>query len=153
LGHNFFGETRLELRRGEPEKGSRVPNREPPFRHQELHLRRQAQQAEEIGDRCPILPCPLGDLFVAEFELLHHPVESVSQFNGVEVLPLNVLDKTELQQLIVSKVLDHGRHALEASKPRSTKSALSRDQFVPFSAAAYDQGLDDAIGADRLREL
>ena len=106
---------------------------------------RQLEKAERVGDGGPILPDPLRDDLLCVLN---------GNFDGIEMLSLEVLNEGELQHLLVGRDMDDvGRDLLEPSFPGSAHSAFSRDELVPPCETPHSDGLNEPLLPNRLRQL
>src|SRR3989441_7901007 len=112
------------------------------------------EQAEGLGDGNAMLAETVRDVLVGEPELLDQPAQSARLFHRVEVGALQVFDETEHQLPIVAGVAAHHRgHRLETGEPRGTPPALAGDQLISVGQWPDEQRLEDAVQANRLRQL
>jgi hypothetical protein len=101
-----------------------------------------------------MLPDSLRDLIVREVELFCEALETAGFFDGVEVRALEVLDESQDKLGVIAGVVAHYRgHCIDARKPCRTPSPLACDQLVAVSAPAHEEWLQNAVLADRFREL
>ena len=70
----------------------------------------------------------------------------------VEVLPLQVLDERDLQLRLVIQLTDDGRDALESRGCGRAQASLAGDESVAIDRLGDEDGLQDAVLADALRE-
>ena len=126
-----------------------------PSRRSALHLVRQLQEAQGVGDRRPALPHPLRDLVLGQPELLLQDPIGLGLFQRVEVGALQVLDQRQLQELaVLPHRAHHDRHRLEAGPLRGAPAALAGDDRVGAVAVRRDQeGLQDPLRPHRGGEL
>ena len=94
----------------------------------QLHLGGQPQQAEEIGHSGAFLADALAQAFLRQVVLVYEFAERQGNFNGIEVLALDILDKGHLGQFHVVGRTDVRRHRLQPGEHRGT--------VAPF--AGYD---------------
>src|ERR1019366_10780013 len=129
------------------------PRRGPPPPHQLLQVFGKLQQPQEINHRRAIFSGPLADLFRAERELGRQRREGKGCINRIEILALDVLDQADFEQPLV-RALPHGdRNLLDPRQLRRAPPPLARYQLIAVADQAYHQRLDDAVRADRLRQL
>ena len=117
---------------------------------------RQLQQAEEVRDRRAILADGARDVLLLQVKLVGEPPVGEGLFNRVEVLALDVLDERHLQErsfLSRRDVADGDRHAQQAGELRGAPASFAGDDLEPIAHPPHHDGLDDAVGLDRLREL
>ena len=77
----------------------------------------------------------------------------MGDFDGVEVLALDVLDEGDFHQAVVGEVLNDDGDFLEAGDLGGTETAFAGDQLVVAGGFADDEGLDDAVLADGLGQF
>ena len=87
------GELLLQRAIGGPEQGSGVSGRELAVGQQPLHLRRQPEQAQRVGDRRATLADSLGDVVVGELEVLDQLEVCRGLLERGEVGAMEVLDE------------------------------------------------------------
>ena len=106
-----------------------------------------------VRDRRAILADRIGQRFLRHRAFVEQPPVGGRLVDRIEVLPLDVLDQRDLQQLVVADLAhDHGRPQ-EAGNLRGAPPALAGDDLEAVAAAPHEDRLDDAVHADRLREL
>jgi hypothetical protein len=118
-----------------------------------LHLEGKAEQAQHVRDSRSILAGALGDLLVREAEFAVKALESVSNFDGIEVLALDVLNEGDFHEAVVGEFLDDDGDLVEAGNAGCPEAALAGDKLVSIAGAADNKGLDDAVLADGLSKL
>ena len=77
-------------------------------------------------------------------------------FDRVQILALDVFDQRHLEQrlLLAGRHVAHDdRHAQEAGELCGAPAAFAGDDLKSIADLADHDRLDDAVGADRLREL
>ncbi len=95
------------------------------FGEQLLDLQGEPEEAEHVGDGGAVLAGALGDLLVGEAELAVEALEGVGDFDGVQVLALDVLDEGDLHEAIVGELLDDDGDVMEAGQAGGTEAAFS----------------------------
>ena len=74
----------------------------------------------------------------------------------VQILALDVFDQRHFEQRLLRAwrdVAHHDRHAQQPGDFRGTPAAFAGDDLESIADLAHDDRLDDAVGADRLREF
>ena len=122
-----------------------------------LHLVREREQPDRVGDGAAAAPDARGDRLLRQVELVGEAAEGEGLFQRAEVLALQVLDQRQLEQRLGRRFLDDDRHALEPGLARSQQTPLAGDELVRRAAwlrgPADDERLDDAVLADALGQL
>ena len=121
--------------------------------HHLLHVGRQLQQANQVGDGRAIDLHAGGQLFLRALVLIDVPLERLGLFDRVEVLALDVFDDGQLGHLAVVDFADLHRHLPPVGGLGGAEPALAGDQFVAFADAAHDQRLQDAVGANAVGQI
>ncbi len=84
---------------------------------------------------------------------LDQGVQPVGFLENVEVLALEVLDQGDLHGLVFGDIeLDAGQ-LLQADVLRGDEPALPGDDLEPVAHGPDKDGLENALGADRIHEL
>ena len=108
----------------------------------------KVQKPYHVGDCRTVLTHPLGNLGLAVPKLLNHPLVGHGLFNGVEVLPLDVLDKGHLQGLIRRVVLDYDGHLLYSGELGCAPAPFACDYLVAPLLFTHHQGLNQSLFPD-----
>ncbi len=124
-----------------------------PAGHHLPQLAGQAQEAEGVRDRGAVAAHAARDLLLGEAELVLQPVEGLRLLDGVELLPLDVLDEGQLEELLVGDVAHGDRDGGEAGRLRRPQAPLPRDDLVALAPPPHEDRLHDAALADRCGEL
>src|SRR5579862_2183243 len=119
--------------------------------NQLLNVRRQLQQADQVGYCGPILPSPAANLVVTQLQLPAQAVECLRCFNRVQILALDVFDECNFEQPFIGYLLNHHWNSTDSGNSGSAPPAFAGHQLIPLAVAAYNQWLDNAISTDRLR--
>jgi hypothetical protein len=80
-------------------------------------------------------------------------VVGLGLLDGIEVLPLDVLDNGHLDHVGIRDLLHHDRHGGEAGQPRGAQTPFPGHQFVSVFVFAHHQRLNHALGADGIRQF
>ena len=92
-----------------------MTGRESSFGDQLLNIRGKLEQANQVGDGGPIFAGAAADLLVVQLQLAGQPVKGQSCFDGVQILPLDVLYEGDLEEPVVRDFLnDAGTRAMPA---------------------------------------
>ena len=117
-------------------------------------LRRQFEQADEIGDRRAVLPNPFAELFLGEAALFDQSLVADRHINRVKVLPLDVFDQGHFQHTLIIRYADVGRDGFQSRQLGCTETPFTGDDLVLIVAEFADRDrLDDALFLDRLGKL
>ncbi len=135
------------------EDGPRVSHRQRAGGHVLANFVRQSKQTHVIRDRRAVLANRVGDLLLRELEVVGKPAIGLRFFNRIQILTLNVLDQRGGEQAIVRNVAYDDRHLEQSRALRRAPAALAGDDLVAVVGLAHDDGLNDAVGSDRSREI
>ena len=101
----------------------------------------------------------LGQSSLAAPEFLHQPAIGFRLFQRRQILTLQILDEGDFQRLGVGQWPDHYRHFVQPRPLRCPPAPLPGDQLEIGARPVHgvlgrphQQGLDDALVADRLGE-
>src|SRR5438477_9239081 len=108
----------------------------------------------------------LGDIALAMPELSHQAAVGLRLLERCQILPLEILDERDLQDLGIAKRPDDDRHLVQSGTLRRSPAPFARDQleFRPRVAGIsndiinqivdrpHQERLDDALFANRLHE-
>ena len=127
---------------------------QPSILHHGPHRGTQVQQTQGVGHGGAGLAHPLGALVLGHAVLLRqHPV-ALGLFDGVQILPLEVLDHGQLHGLAVVGLDDHGGHLCQPGHPRRPPPPLAGDDLIiPALQLPHRQRLDDAVYPDGVRQI
>lgn len=131
-----------------------MPPAEFPFTHRGLDFLWKFQQAEKIGDGRALFADAFGHLFLCELTFLNQAPVRDPDFNGVQMLALQVLDQSEFQHLLVRLHTDNV--CRDACKPRlacGTDASLSGDKLIPTGHPAHRNRLDNTLFLDGSLQL
>ena len=121
---------------------------------QHAHRVGQGEQPHGVGHGGAGLAHLLGHFLLGEAVVLHQDLVAPRLFNGVQVLPLEVLDEAQLHDLPVVGLDDDGGHLGQARQFGGPPAALSGDDLVVAGGQAADgEGLDEPVGADGLGQV
>ena len=120
-----------------------------------LDLLQQLEQAQQVTDRGARAANGVGRLLVGHLEIIDQAAQGGGLLQRVEVLALDVLDQGHRDGNFVRDVADHRGDALDSGHLRRPPAALAGDQleFPALGQRPDDNGLDHALGADRVRQL
>ena len=103
----------LQRRAVEGEEGAGVAHVDFLFLQGHLHLCRELQQAEVVGDGRAAFPHALRHLLLCHACLFEQVLIGQGYFDGVEVLALDVLHESHLHDVLVIDGTDVGRYGLQ----------------------------------------
>jgi hypothetical protein len=110
-----------------------------------LDAGRQAEQAEEVGDRRAALAHPLGHFFLRQVALLHETLVPEGNLEGIELLALHVLDEGHLEHLLRVGLADERGQVLHAGAAGCSQAPLAgNDLKLAVSEGPHRNGLDEA---------
>ena len=149
LFDDLVEEAELEVRVGDADQGAGMSVGDEFLPDGDLHLGRELQKADVVGDGGPVLPDPFAQLLLGEVTLLQQPVVADGDLDGVEVLAVDVLDERQLQHLLVVGDPDVAGDLFKAGDLRCFVAPLPGDQLVfVVSQLAHRHRLDHALLAD-----
>src|SRR5438445_12496412 len=85
-----------------------------------LDGRRQGQQSQCVGNMAAALADCLGDIALAMPELSHQAAVGLRLLERCQILPLEILDERDLQDLGIAKRPDDNRYILKSGTLRRT---------------------------------
>src|SRR5262245_15372345 len=121
--------------------------------HQLLDFAGQFEEANQVGDGSSFFSRTLSDFLMAQVILRREAIEGVSDFDGREIFALDVLDQSHLEKSVRGRIADHGWDSLKAGQARGSPSALAGNQMILLTGSLNNQGLNDAVCPNRLREF
>ena len=89
-------------------------------------------------------------------EFVHQLTKTSSFFDRVEISPLNVLDQSDFEHLLVVHLPDHHRNLVEPRSLRSSPAAFAGNDLKSVRIVrirANKKRLNDPVPIDRGREL
>ncbi|KAK0330219.1 hypothetical protein LTR94_033717, partial [Friedmanniomyces endolithicus] len=91
----------------------------------------------------------LGQCLLRVAEFVEQPLIGLRLLDRVEILPLDILQKSDLQRFAVGIVADDDRHLVETRALRRAPAAFAGDDLVIMAVGADDDRLDHAALGDR----
>ena len=117
--------------------------------HQLPHRGGQGSEPQGVGDGGAGLAHALGQLLLGEPEVGEQGQVALRLLHRVQVLPLEVFDKAQLQHFAVVRLDDDHRHLPAARQLGRPPAALPGDDLVvPGGQPPDSEGLDDAVLPD-----
>ncbi len=113
----------------------------------------QAQQPERVRDGGPVLADPIRQILLAESVLLDQGPVRGGELDRVEILPLDVLDKSDLDRLAIGRIADERGNRLQACRLRGPPPALAENDFIARIPPPDHDGLEYPLLADRCGQL
>ena len=114
-----------------------------------LHLHRQLEQTQGVGHRCALLANAVGHGFLGEMAFLDEALVAEGGFDGIQILPLDILHKGHLQHALVVRFADVCGNHTHAGHTARLETAFAADYLVAvFGDLAHRDGLDEPEGAD-----
>src|ERR1700735_3064982 len=113
----------------------------------------EAKQTDEICDGGAVLTSALRDLFLGEAEFGAEAVEGAGLFDGVKMLALKIFDKGHLDGGFFGHVAKDHRDARKLGALCGAPASFAGNQLIAQADATDHERLDDAAGANRLREF
>src|SRR5437764_14027500 len=99
------------------------------FRQQQLHFRREPEQAQQIGNSCTILSSTPANLLMAEMQFSHEAVQRLSELDRIKVLALDIFDERQLEEAIIRVFLDDHGYLIQTSQLGSSEATLPCHQL------------------------
>ena len=119
-----------------------------------LHLLRQMQQPQRVGDMASALADDLGDVFLRVTVFVGEREIAARFLQRIEIAALDVLDDRQFERFGVADVEHDDRNFMQARALRRAPAPLAGDDLVVVGAARpHHDRLDDAALADRVGEL
>ncbi len=87
------------------------------------------------------------------FEFVDQPLHGGGLFHRVEIFTLDVFDQRHDERRVVGHLAYHHRYLGEPGHLRRPPAPLAGDQLVALLDRAHHQRLQQALAADRLRQL
>src|SRR5260370_23666985 len=119
-----------------------MAHRKTALRQQQLHVPREAQQPDHVGDRGAILASAVGDLLMAEVDLAREALECLRGLDWVQIFPLEILDESNLEHAFVGIILDDCGNICQTCQPCGSEAPFAGDQLVTVSLAPDNQRLN-----------
>ena len=111
-------------------------------------------QAHVVGDGRAFLADLFGQGVLREVALVDQALHAECDFDGVEVLTLDVLDQSHGMQVLVVHLAHIGGQGLQVGALRSPPAPFAADEDVfPVVAPPDGYGLDHPERADRVGQL
>jgi hypothetical protein len=85
---------------------------------------------------------------MAEAKVFIQAVKRMGDFDGVEILPLNVLDERDFHQPVISELLNDDWHLGKIRDTGCAPSALSGHKLIVIMVPPDHNRLDDAVLPD-----
>src|SRR4051812_28650761 len=120
-----------------------------------VHRSRQRQQPQRVSDMAAALADGFGKTRLGAAKLLHQPAIGLGLLERRQILALQVLDQRDFQRLGIRQRADDDRNFVHPDALRGAPPPLAGNQLEGgflTSQRADQQGLDDALFADRLGE-
>lgn len=115
---------------------------------------RQVEKAQRVCHCRTTFADSLGDLFLAQAELIHQPPVRLRALQRLDVLSLEVLYKRNFKGLPVAEDPCDSRNTAEASLDCRAESAFARHQLESAALQRTDNhGLEYAVLPDGFREF
>ena len=118
-----------------------------------LHFRIEFHQAHCVCDGGPALANAPSNIILGKMEFLGKSIVRRGFLNWIKPFTLEVLNKCQLQDLLIGGLADNDRNLGESDFLRGAESTLSCDEFVFSSCKSDDQGLNDSPLTNRFDQL
>ena len=99
------------------------------------------------------MPTADGDRFLRQLQFVGEPTIGLRFFDRIQIFALDVFDQRDLEQIVVGDVANDDRHFEQAGALCGAPAAFAGDDLVAVVDASHENRLNDAMAADRLREL
>ena len=152
-GDDVAGE--LALRRIIGDTGDRpgVAHRQRARREVVSDLGGQAQQPQVVGDGRAVFADGGRNRFLRELQFVGQAAIRLRFLDRIQVFALDVFDQRDREQVGVGDVANDDRHLEKACALCGAPAPLASDDLVTAVDQAHEDRLNDAVAADRLREL
>jgi hypothetical protein len=137
---------------GESAKGTAVALGQSTIGDGRLDARSQVEESKRVGHGRASTADPIGDIVLAEAELVDQLPVCLGRLEGIEIFALQVLDKGELELVAVGELPDDGRDAFEAGRMGGPEPALAGDELVAVNGFRDQDRLQDTVLGDARRE-
>ena len=125
------------------DKDARVAGAEVAVPNQILDGLRQLQQAQGVGEVAATLADDFGKILLRVTVALHQRVITLTFFDGIEVLALNVLDDGDLDRLLVGQRPNDDRHLVQVRALGGAPAALAGNDLV--AVATFERPHDERL--------
>src|SRR5262249_3307143 len=117
-----------------------------------LHRLGQTEKAEHVGDMAAALADRLRQILLSVAELLHEAPIAFGLLKRGQILALDVLDKRDLQRLVIGELADDDRNLVQLGDLRRAPASLAGDDLIGIGGvgmATHQQRLQYPLLADR----
>jgi hypothetical protein len=94
----------------------------------------------------------VGDVLVGEIEIGRQPKQGLGAIDGIQILSLEILNKSPLSSCAIINIADDGRNDAKTCNGRSPPPTLTCDQFKLFALTADHHWLHEPRRRDGLRQ-
>ena len=130
-----------------------MPGAQLPLPDHVRNFLRQPEHPQQVGHRRPAFAQAGRHLVLRVAALLHQRADSLRRVDGIQILPLQIFDQSDLHLPDDVQVLHDARHLFQARHPAGPVAAFPRDDPVPSSRGRdHDQRLQHALIPDALRQ-
>mmetsp|Transcript_29366 Transcript_29366/g.57287 ORF Transcript_29366/g.57287 Transcript_29366/m.57287 type:complete len:204 (-) Transcript_29366:7382-7993(-) len=124
------------------------------FTQHDLHIIRQIEQTQEIGDVAPTFAERFRNFFLRVAKLLHQLTIPHRLFNRIQIRTLDVLNNRYFKNFGVVVVANNNGQLMKLRHLRSTPTTLSGNNFIAISRLfPHDQRLNHTLFSDRVRKI
>ena len=150
----LVGELFAPFRRRHRKDGAGMTGRDLALEEHLLGVFGKLEQAQGVGDRRAALRHSARNFGLGEVLALHEAFVAVGFLDRVQIGTLDVLDKGELEGLIVLDVLHAHGHLLQAREFAGLPTALAGNDLIGAAVhLAHKDGLQQAFLLDRFGKL
>lgn len=131
-----------------------MSRRDPAVDESILNRRGELEEAQNIGYGRSLLSKLIGEFVLGQAIALDERPIGLSEFDRIQVLALDVLDESELEQLIDDGLSDYDRYCWKLQSESRSEPSFARNQLVPAGGqAVHDEGLQNATSTYRLCQV
>jgi hypothetical protein len=149
IGEDEFEDVNLNLRVINGQKCTGMPHINVGFLEGELDGSREVDEAEVIGDGGTLLANTEAELLLGEAMLIDEGAVGKGDLDGVEVLSLDIFNKSHLHDVLLISRSDVGGDGGESGEVSSAEASLAGDdEVVTRLGLSKRNGLNDADSTD-----
>ena len=120
---------------------------------QDLYLSRKIEQSQQVGDMGPGLVDELAELLLGMAIVVDQALVGLRLLDRVEVLPLDILDQSDFECLVVAELADDRRYVVQPRPLGRAPAPFAGDDLEAVAMRADDDRLDHAARLDGGGEL
>ena len=130
-----------------------LPGRDRPVGEELPRLRRQLEHAQQVRHGGAAAADFRGGLGLGVPHGLHQVLDGLGLLQGIQVPALDIFHQGQFLHLLFRIVPHQDRHGLQLRQPGRPQAPLAGDEFIVQALPADDQGLDNAVFPDGVRQF